>query len=119
MRISDWSSDVCSSDLADLAAGRWEGAGLELRLTGWEAPGDLWLLLARGEIGAVTRKAGAFSAELVGAMAALKASVAPSPSPDCRAVQIGRASCRDRVGLYVYISGVASSLKKKHNTVVN
>src|SRR3546814_8596011 len=60
---------------AGLAAGRWEGAGLELRLTEWVAPGDLWLLLARGEIGAVTRKAGAFSACLVGAMAALKASL--------------------------------------------
>ena len=33
---------------ADLMAGRWDGAGLELRLTEWEAPGDLWLLLARG-----------------------------------------------------------------------
>lgn len=78
---------------ADLAAGRWDGAALELRLTEWEAPGELWLLLARGEIGAVTRKAGAFTAELVGAMAALKAPVAPSASPDCRA-SLGDRQCR-------------------------
>jgi len=77
----------------DLAAGRWDGAGLELRLTEWETPGDLWLLLARGEIGAVKRKAGAFTAELVGAMAALKAPVAPSTSPDCRAM-LGDRQCR-------------------------
>lgn len=77
----------------DLAAGRWDGAALELRLTEWEAPGALWLLLARGEIGAVTRKAGAFSAELLGAMAALKAPVAPSTSPDCRAA-LGDRQCR-------------------------
>lgn len=78
---------------ADLMAGRWDGAALELRLTQWEAPGDLWLLLARGEIGSVTRKAGAFTAELVGAMAALKAPVAPSTSPDCRAA-LGDRQCR-------------------------
>lgn len=78
---------------ADLMAGRWDGAGLELRLTEWEAPGELWLLLARGEIGAVTRKAGAFTAELVGAMAALRAPVAPSTSPDCRAA-LGDRQCR-------------------------
>lgn len=78
---------------ADLMAGRWDGAKLELRLTQWEAPGDLWLLLARGEIGAVARKAGAFTAELVGAMAALRAPVAPSTSPDCRAM-LGDRQCR-------------------------
>ncbi|WP_313807017.1 DUF2163 domain-containing protein [Sphingobium sp.] len=78
---------------ADLAAGRWDGAALELRLTEWEEPGVLWLLLARGGIGAVARRAGAFTAELVGAMAALKAPVAPSTSPDCRAV-LGDRQCR-------------------------
>ncbi|WP_150291899.1 DUF2163 domain-containing protein [Sphingobium estronivorans] len=84
-------SDAISE--ADLAAGRWDGAALELRLTEWEAPGALWLLLGRGEIGAVARKAGAFTAELVGAMAALKAPVAPSTSPDCRAA-LGDRQCR-------------------------
>jgi len=78
---------------ADLMAGRWDSAALELRLTEWEAPGVLWLLLARGEIGAVTRRGGAFTAELVGAMAALKAAVAPSTSPDCRAA-LGDRQCR-------------------------
>lgn len=78
---------------ADLMAGRWDGAALELRLTEWEEPGALWLLLARGEMGAVTRKGGAFTAELVGAMAALKAPVAPSTSPDCRAA-LGDRQCR-------------------------
>ena len=62
------SSDAISE--ADLAAGRWDGAALELRLTQWEAPGETWLLLARGEIGAVSRKGKEFSAELIGAAAA-------------------------------------------------
>ena len=78
---------------ADLMAGRWDGAALELRLTEWETPGEMWLMLAKGEIGSVARKGGAFTAELVGAMAALKAPVAPSTSPDCRA-RLGDRQCR-------------------------
>ncbi|MES2173422.1 MAG: DUF2163 domain-containing protein [Pseudomonadota bacterium] len=82
---------------ADLMAGRWDGAALELRLTQWgalgEEPGALWLLLARGEIGAVARKGGAFTAELLGAAAVLNGPVAPSTSPDCRA-RLGDGACR-------------------------
>lgn len=78
---------------ADLAAGRWDGAALELRLTEWDAPGALWLLLARGEIGAVTQRGEAFAAELTSAAAVLRASVAPSTSPDCRAA-LGDRQCR-------------------------
>lgn len=93
---------------ADLIAGRWDGAALEVRLTEWEAPGELWLLLAKGEIGSVARRGGAFTAELVGAMAALKAPVAPSTSPDCRAT-LGDRHCRiDLAGRrkVVVVSGV-------------
>lgn len=82
---------------ADLMAGRWDGAALELRLTQWEAlgeePGALWLMLTRGEIGAVARKGGAFTAELLGAAAVLSGPVAPSTSPDCRA-RLGDGACR-------------------------
>lgn len=85
------SSDAISE--ADLMAGRWDGAALELRLTQWEAPGALWLLLARGEIGAVSRKGASFSAELIGAAAVLGEPVAPSTSPDCRA-RLGDRACR-------------------------
>ncbi|NWK98043.1 hypothetical protein DM806_20735 [Sphingobium lactosutens] len=85
------SSDAISE--ADLMAGRWDGAALELRLTQWETPGALWLLLARGEIGAVSRKGASFSAELIGAAAVLGEPVAPSTSPDCRA-RLGDRACR-------------------------
>jgi len=78
---------------ADLMAGRWDGAALEVRLTEWEAPGALWLLLARGTIGAVGRKGGAFTAELIGAAHVLRGAVAPSTSPDCRA-RLGDRQCR-------------------------
>ncbi|MCP1468705.1 putative phage protein (TIGR02218 family) [Sphingobium sp. OAS761] len=85
------SSDAISE--TDLMAGRWDGAALELRLTQWEAPGALWLLLARGRIGAVSRKDGGFTAELTGAAGVLDAPVAPSTSPDCRAM-LGDRGCR-------------------------
>ena len=78
---------------ADLMAGRWDGAALEVRLTQWEEPGALWMLLARGEMGAVARKGQAFSAELIGAAAVLGAAVAPALSPDCRAA-LGDRACR-------------------------
>ncbi len=84
-------SDAISE--ADLMAGRWDGAALEVRLTEWEEPGALWLLLARGEIGAVARKGGAFTAELVGATEVLRQAVIPSTSPDCRA-RLGDRQCR-------------------------
>lgn len=78
---------------ADLTAGRWDGAAVELRLTHWEAPGMLWMLLARGEMGAVAQSGGAFTAEMIGAGAVLNAPVAPSTSPDCRA-RLGDRQCR-------------------------
>jgi uncharacterized phage protein (TIGR02218 family) len=77
----------------DLAAGRWDGAALILSLTQWEAPGDLWLVLAQGTIGGVERRGGAFAAELAGVTAVLEAPVAPATSPDCSAT-LGDRHCR-------------------------
>jgi uncharacterized phage protein (TIGR02218 family) len=77
----------------DLEAGRWDGAGLRLFLTDWSAPGEMWLELARGELGAVERQGEAFSAELRGPAALLDGPVAPETSPDCRA-ELGDRDCR-------------------------
>lgn len=85
------SSDAIT--LADLDAGRWDGAWLGLYLTEWTAPGVLWLELARGTIGAVERVGDGFSAELVGPAAVLDRPVAPETSPDCRAA-LGDRACR-------------------------
>ena len=98
--LADADSDIAGALVADaiserdLMAGRWDGAALELRLTQWEEPGVLWHYLARGTIGAVARKSGTFSAELLGMAAAMMAEpVAPSTSPDCRA-SLGDRQCR-------------------------
>src|SRR3546814_16367400 len=87
MRISDWSSDVCSSDLESLA---WSRSLVEANLRGVDSHGVQRLpryldLLRTGQIKA-------------------------------RPAKIGRASCRERVCQYVSISVVAVSLKKKQHT---
>src|SRR3546814_19029847 len=86
MRISDWSSDVCSSDLIEEAA-RTAGAP-PLRVAF-----DVNLPMIRPAL--------IFSAVLV-----FFAGVELFG-------QIGRASCRERVCQYVSISVVAVSFKKK------
>lgn len=56
-----FSSEAVSE--ADLAAGRYDGARVELYLVNWQAPEQHILLKVR-EIGEVTRAGGAFTAEL-------------------------------------------------------
>src|SRR3546814_12460005 len=95
MRISDWSSDVCSSDLA-FDQQRSEGerlgrrpvdvlAGLDHLALGFELARDLAVEVE------VCRHFGEAEADF----------------------QIGRASCRERVCQYGSISVVAVSLKNK------
>src|SRR3546814_11379650 len=92
MRISDWSSDVCSSDLGlgcrfALALG---GRSL-VRLAGRSAPATKQQLVLFAQMGRGTWK-----------------TALQHPGD-----QIGRASCMERVCQYVQISVVAVALKKK------
>src|SRR3546814_19141135 len=93
MRISDWSSAVCSSDLFDWAAAEGR-ACLLLDYAGCGLSGGLFadqtLLDWRGDV-----------LDLIDAKA------------EGAVIQIGRASCRERVCQYVSISVVDVSLKKK------
>src|SRR3546814_17906282 len=87
MRISDWSSDVCSSDLS------WRRAGARgSSLRGARLP-------YRSGCGHDHAACATISRCLL--------EVEP------HALKIGRASCRERVCQYVYISAVAVSFKKK------
>src|SRR3546814_363480 len=101
MRISDWSSYVCSSDL--LVAGRK----------------DMWLVLqavARGNFDQFDLRHLGYS------IGALRVTVGPTASPrpagptrirrPAARDKIGRASCRERVCQYVLISVVSVSSKK-------
>ena len=78
---------------ADLAAGRWDGAGVSIFMVDWEAPeGDIFPI-ARGELGEVSVKSEAFEAELRGPTALLDAPVVEQTSPECRA-GLGDKRCR-------------------------
>lgn len=70
---------------ADLDAGRWDGARALLHLTEWTNPGALWLELARGTLGSVTKSGSGYSAALAGLGTLLAQPVAPVTSPTCRA----------------------------------
>src|SRR3546814_17444112 len=96
MRISDWSSDVCSSDLLRLGL----DAKLFLRLGL-----DPTLLRRLGLDQTLFRRLGLDAPLLLGL--SLDASLPRRLSP------IGRASCRERVCPDVYIAVVAVTLKKK------
>src|SRR3546814_16607437 len=64
MRISDWSSDVCSSDLVDGAEGELAALGTLARVRhGVEQPGDL----GAGEVG-VEQQAGALPHQVFGTL---------------------------------------------------
>src|SRR3546814_18457680 len=96
MRISDWSSDVCASDLflmvlARDVALRHDGVGQQRYQHHQEQGAD------------EADQGGHPDVRPLGSVARIDA-------------EIGRASCRERVGQYVSISVVADSLKQKQTT---
>lgn len=76
----------------DLVAGRWEGARAAVFAVDWR-DGSGRVDLGVGVIGAVETKDGGFTAELLGATAALDRPVVEETSPECRA-ELGDARCR-------------------------
>src|SRR3546814_1141224 len=108
MRISDWSSDVCSSDLgstnADLIALARDGA----------AEG-LWLRAERQSAGR-GRQGRAWASPAgnlyVSTIVRLRPTD-PQAATLALVAEIGRASCRERVGQYVEISVGAVALQKQ------
>src|SRR3546814_15626469 len=94
MRISDWSSDVCSSDLSASPAG--DPLRRECRFHADQPDRVLCKRAGRQQqrAGEDRRRTGCLCEE----------------ESHC---EIGRASCRERVCQYVSISVVAVSLKKK------
>ncbi|WP_397603315.1 DUF2163 domain-containing protein [Sphingorhabdus sp.] len=98
------SDDICADDLA---AGRWNGAYLEIFLFDWTAPASGKRVLATGELGAVSFTDDAFEAELVGLQARLEKAVAPQTSPSCRA-RFCDAACGLNSARFRHLAEVAS-----------
>src|SRR3546814_16225834 len=106
MRISDWSSDVCSSDLIGVRA--VDDVGLRATPGNDEWPEVVLVLEHRRRplrfVPAADARTGD---EQLAFVDEKRATVERQPE------EIGRASCRERVCPYVLISGVAGTLKKK------
>src|SRR3546814_19402476 len=98
MRISDWSSDVCSSDLHDI-----------LRARHHRLRGELDRLLRRTAL-AVDRHRGDRVGELRGEHRV---------AADVHRLQIGRASCRERVLSVRVDLGGRRIIKKKRTETYN
>src|SRR3546814_11159630 len=111
MRSIDWSSDVCSSDLDSWIVGELRNKILfdrEVRSINYSIDSVAGTIYLMG-IGQSEKEV-------------LRVIDHARDVPYVRRVvsyvqQIGRASCRDRVCLYVSISVVALSLKKKKNNI--
>src|SRR3546814_20861451 len=111
MRISDWSSDVCSSGLGGLRAGLARRAEVA---EGHRLAGDDH----RYEV-AVAAGVAADLAVRRYRQAGLKAArhrLAGHPLGAPGAAKIGRAPCRERVCHYVENTVAAVSIKKKYKT---
>src|SRR3546814_5480936 len=121
MRISDWSSDVCSSDL-QIAALQLQLGKLEQELLAWHRSNDLSQRLATtpgvGVISATALAASVIEPERFRSGRQFAASLGLTPLQNCSGGkerlgrisrmgdrylrrQIGRASCRERVCQYV------------------
>src|SRR3546814_15316072 len=100
MRISDWSSDVCSSDLFMLE----------------QIEHDRNSLIVGYLIGIIGNKA--FEVRRYPPLTDPFGDRGPFGPQFTARVEIGRASCRERVCQYVKISVVAVSLKKKQKYTI-
>src|SRR3546814_16208749 len=108
MRISDWSSDVCSSDLAE------NETQLTILDVGWEVgqllATDCWLAAAvrTADPVVVVTTATVPGMRRAGVAMDLRAGHRPPRQ------KTGRSSWRDRVGTYVLCPVVDVSIQKKH-----
>src|SRR3546814_19159665 len=107
MRISDWSSDVCSSDLGNAFG---QIAALDFDLADFGArKGRTDFFLDEFSCG-FTDKHAVVAADVVD-----DGFVELVATNTHRTLEIGRASCRERVGQYGVDLGGRRSIKKKKN----
>src|SRR3546814_19183312 len=122
MRISDWSSDVCSSDLIDgegldAVVINASGCGTTVKDYGYMFRADSDWAGKAARVSALARDVAEFMSEIGLGVPIEKPGLAVAYHAACSLQpgqqQIGRASCRAREWPYVEISVVAVSLKKK------
>src|SRR3546814_19773583 len=113
MRISDWSSDVCSSDLRPHAVCPLRKALLiDHNVATQEGPLGPSSFSSRNPT-PPTMPRNIAAAGPLRDLLDTQSTAMPPPSAEQPVCEIGRASGRDRVCQYVYIPVLAGSLKKK------
>lgn len=101
---------------SDLRSGRWDGAQVRLLAVDWSDPSRS-VQLARGELGGVTVRRGAFTADVKGAGATLDRPIVEETSPECRAA-LGDARCgvalagRTSVARVVAVTGTSVTIDR-------
>src|SRR3546814_12629369 len=118
MRISDWSSDVCSSDLKGGPGEQPFGAVGQHPQAGPDDgsahhSGDAEPQQLHPAIDAHQRPVDMRHQPTIGTIATAQPMIVHGAENRMRPGEIGSAACRDRVCQYVYVSGVAESSKKK------
>src|SRR3546814_11790470 len=107
MRISDWSSDVCSSDLLGEELGALVGAD-------HVGQADRRVLVGRRAVARLAEDGNRRGVDHpLDALAQCRCHQAAGSLDVGADQEIGRASCRERVCQYVWLSVVAGELKKK------
>jgi uncharacterized phage protein (TIGR02218 family) len=100
-------SSAAISD-ADLRAGRFDFARIDIFLVNWAAPDGGKLSLRTGWLGEVTLRDGRFSAEVRGLMQPLQQPVGAVFSPECRA-DLGDLDCRVALAAFSVTGAVSAT----------
>jgi len=100
---------------ADLLAGLWDYAAVEVFMVNWASVTDGKIWQRVGNLGEVTLKRGQFQAELRGLMQAYTATVVELTSPSCRA-NLGDARCAVALGPFT-VAGTVTSVSADNATI--
>ncbi len=93
---------------ADLRAGVWDGAEVEIFLVNWSALSQGKIILKRGTIGQVDLKDTVFKAELRGLTQALSQQIVELYTPDCRA-DLGDSRCKVDLAVLTVVGRVTAA----------
>ena len=97
---------------ADIEAGLWDHAAVELRQVNWANLSDGAEVLRVGEIGNINRRGGGFVAELRGLMQKLQNNVGAVVQPLCNA-ELGDARCGKDLTTFTHATTVSSASSRR------
>ena len=97
---------------ADIEAGLWDGAAIELRRVNWASLSDGDEIIRVGEIGNINRRAGGFVAELRGLSQKLQNNIGAVVQPLCNA-ELGDARCGKDLTTFTHATTVSSVTSRR------